>query len=205
MIRAVAFDFGGVLVRDRTVQARMAEFDRMLGWKEGALYLRLYSGEAWEAMSTGIISMDEYWAEVGAPVADRLPDDFALYRDSFHGEQLDAEMVALAWRLKPCFALALVSNATPLLEHRLQQEAPLAGLFDAVVISALAGARKPEPSILDIACQRLQVLPAECVLIDDKIRNTAAAEIQGWQTVLHENAASTEAALARLGVHCPPA
>lgn len=204
-IQAVVFDFGGVLATDHFVQARLADFDRILGWQAGSLYLRLYSGPAWEAVSTGGISIDEYWAAVGEPVAARLPADFGHYRDNFFGETLDSDMVMLAHSLQLCYKLALVSNATPMLAHRLTEEPALAGLFDAVVISAQVGARKPDPGIFAIACQRLQLPPSACVLIDDRPRNIAAARAEGWHGIRHQSPQSTLDALKTLGVQCTPA
>ncbi|NUQ36890.1 MAG: HAD family phosphatase [Caldilineales bacterium] len=200
MIRAVVFDFGGVLVDERAAAQRLAGWEAHLGWPPGSLRQHLYSGAAWEAVSTGQISMDAYWARVGAPLAAALPAAFSAYRDSFHGAQLDAGMTALAWQLRARFALALLSNATLSLGQRLQQETDLAGLFDVVVISAVEGTRKPEPAIYRLVWQRLGLPPAACLLIDDKERNTAAALALGMPAIVHRSVAETAQALRDLGI-----
>ena len=111
-IQAIIFDFGGVLVSESLVKARLAEFDRMLGWEPGDLHRRLYSGPAWEAVSTGVIDLSTYWSQVGLALEPLLPPDFPTFRDNFCCDVLDPAMVALAWRLRPCYRLALLSNAT---------------------------------------------------------------------------------------------
>jgi len=64
-------------------------------------------------------------------------------------------------------------------------------MFDAVVISAEVGMRKPEPRIFVHAAELLGLPPAECVFIDDIEQNIAAAEELGFAGVLHTDTTST--------------
>ena len=200
MIEAIIFDFGGVLLTDSYVRYRLAEFDAILGWPEGSLFERLYSGAAWEAVSTGRWSLDEFWNEVGVPFAGRLPADFGSFRDSFHGETMDEAVLRLALRLRTRYRIALLSNATILLPRRLHSVPELAGLFDVTVISAFEGMRKPNPDIYRLTCQRLNLAPEACVFIDDKVRNTDVALALGMKAIEHRDAATTAADLRLLGV-----
>ena len=74
----------------------------------------------------------------------------------------------------------------------------LAELFDAVVISAEVGMRKPEERIFRHAAGLLGLDPAECVFIDDIEANVQAAEALGMTGVLHTDPAATEGRLAGL-------
>jgi putative hydrolase of the HAD superfamily len=74
----------------------------------------------------------------------------------------------------------------------------LAELFDAVVISAEVGMRKPEERIFRHAAGLLGLDPAECVFIDDIEANVLAAEALGMTGVLHTDPAATEGRLAEL-------
>jgi putative hydrolase of the HAD superfamily len=74
----------------------------------------------------------------------------------------------------------------------------LAELFDAVVISAEVGMRKPEERIFRHATGLLGLDPAECVFIDDIEANVQAAEALGMTGVLHTGAAATAAQVASL-------
>ena len=71
-------------------------------------------------------------------------------------------------------------------------------LFDAVVISAEVGMRKPEERIFRHAVGLLGLAPGECVFIDDMPANIQAAEALGMRGVLHSEAATTVAELADL-------
>lgn len=204
MIQAIVFDFGGVLVTDVVVRARLAEFEGMLGWPPGELYNHLYGGPAWVQVSTGAWSMERFWNDVGAPQEARLPveirAEFRRYSDPFFGEPLDPAMVQLAWQLHARYPVALLSNATILLRDRLAAEPDLKGLFSVTVISALAGVRKPDLAAFQLVCRLLQLPPEACVLIDDKERNTTAARAAGMQAILHADATSTRARLSEMGV-----
>ena len=56
-------------------------------------------------------------------------------------------------------------------------------LFDIVVESRLEGVRKPNPRIYEIACERLQCSPNECVFLDDLGINLKPARAMGMTTI----------------------
>ena len=71
-------------------------------------------------------------------------------------------------------------------------------LFDAVVISAEVGMRKPEPGIFRLAAELLELEPGECVFIDDIEENIRAAEAVGLVGVHHRDAGQTTARIREL-------
>jgi epoxide hydrolase-like predicted phosphatase len=71
-------------------------------------------------------------------------------------------------------------------------------LFDAVVISAEVGMRKPEPRIFLHAAELLGLQPRQCVFIDDIQANITAAEQLGFTGVLHSMAGDTAERVADL-------
>ncbi|MCP4211469.1 MAG: HAD family phosphatase [Halieaceae bacterium] len=200
MIRAIVFDMGGVLAHEQVGRARLAEFDQMLGWERGSLVQHLYSGPAWIAYSTGAMDGDDYWATVGAPLEASLPPDFVEFKDNFWGATLDLATVEMAWRLNQHYRIALLSNATPLLSQHLMQDPHFQDLFEVVVISAHVGMRKPDPAIFHFTAQLLDLPLSSCVLLDDKLRNTRAAEAEGMLAIEHRHATTSERVLRRLGV-----
>lgn len=50
---------------------------------------------------------------------------------------------------------------------RVWEETSLGGKFDATVFSCDVGISKPDPRIYEIACERLEVEPAECLFVGD--------------------------------------
>lgn len=74
----------------------------------------------------------------------------------------------------------------------------LGELFDAVVISAEVGMRKPEPRIFEHAARAMGVAPQECLFIDDIAANVDAAAGLGFTALLHESASPTVARVREL-------
>jgi putative hydrolase of the HAD superfamily len=72
------------------------------------------------------------------------------------------------------------------------------GLFDAVVISAEVGMRKPEERIFQHTASLLGVDPQECVFIDDIEANVVAAGALGMTGLWHTDPADTAARLTAL-------
>ncbi|HEY7432665.1 MAG TPA: HAD family phosphatase [Streptosporangiaceae bacterium] len=70
------------------------------------------------------------------------------------------------------------------------------GMFDAVVISAEVGMRKPEERIFRHAAELLGLGPGDCVFVDDLEANVTAAEAIGMTGVLHRE---PDATVGRLG------
>jgi putative hydrolase of the HAD superfamily len=71
-------------------------------------------------------------------------------------------------------------------------------LFDAVVISAEVGMRKPEERIFQHAAGLLGLAPEECVFVDDIEANVLAAEALGMTGVWHTDPSETVARLGEL-------
>ncbi|MGD0062528.1 MAG: HAD family phosphatase [Streptosporangiaceae bacterium] len=90
------------------------------------------------------------------------------------------------------FGTALLSNSWGCDEY---PRADFPALFDAVVISAEVGMRKPEEGIFRYAAGTLGLEPAECVFIDDIEANVNAATACGMTALVHTDAAATAAAL----------
>jgi putative hydrolase of the HAD superfamily len=90
------------------------------------------------------------------------------------------------------FSTALLSNSWGRDDY---PRVDFPALFDAVVISAEVGMRKPEEAIFRHAAHALGLHPQECVFIDDIQANIDAAVACGMTGVLHTEPAATASAL----------
>lgn len=126
----------------------------------------------------------------GGPVAGP-----GLLERMFAGTRLDEAMLELFRRLHAVgIPTGLLSNSWGISYPR-----DLFGdLFDAVVISAEVGMRKPEPRIFRHAAELLGLSPEECIFIDDIQANVTAAEHVGFTGLLHGEAGATADRLAEL-------
>jgi epoxide hydrolase-like predicted phosphatase len=179
--KGVIFDWGGVLMRTVDPSGRRKWEDK-LGLPPNAVDRAVHGSRSWKQAQSGIISDDDYWADV----SDQLGLDAAqlaeFRRDYFGGDQLDEEMVRFIRGLRPAHKTALLSNASPQLTELLSS-LRVTDAFDVVVISGLVGVQKPDPTIYRIVLERLGLPPEETIFVDDFFENIEAAQELGMGTL----------------------
>jgi epoxide hydrolase-like predicted phosphatase len=195
VLKAVVFDWGGVLMRTVDASGRR-KWERRLGLPLYAVDRAVHGSRSWKQAQSGIISDAEYWSDVATQLG--LDEaELAEFRcDYFSGDRLDEEMVRFVGVLRPRFKTALLSNASPQLRDLLD-EMNVSGLFDVIVISGLVGVQKPDPAIYHIVLERLGVAPAEVIFVDDFVQNIETARALGMQTLHFRAGMDWRAELAR--------
>lgn len=128
------------------------------------------------------------------PAADALA---AAWVDMFDPQ---ADMLALAGRLRARHRVYLLSNVGDLHWAELRRRFRLHELGDDVVASFEAGVMKPQAAIYAQAEERFGLDPAATVFIDDRVENIEAVLRRGWHGIVHGGHDSTVAALHALGV-----
>ena len=96
---------------------------------------------------------------------------------------------ALLARLKKKYKLGLISNfAYAPGPWKILQRFNLTEYFDAVMVSAELGLRKPHPKIFEEALKKLRVKAGEAVFVGDSLKaDINGAKKTGFKTVLVEN------------------
>jgi putative hydrolase of the HAD superfamily len=182
-IRAVLFDFGGVLMNMRWDVVRDLELEHRL--PSGALVRTLYGIEIWRQLEIGIGTREAWLAEahreLEAVAGAALPPLHERWRASWL--PIDAN-VQLAGRLRPPYLTGVLSNADSTLVERLKQMDGVFDSFDDVLCSADVGLAKPDRRIYALAARRLGVEADECVFVDDSERNVDAA-LQAGMAAVH--------------------
>ena len=182
-IRALIFDYGGVLMRTES-QASREQLCRRLGLTLPQLYDLVFEGEDSQLVQLGRMTPDERWERIGQQLGLRSREEaLALRREMFAGDVLDQELVAYIRRLHGRFKTALLSNATLRLVSILRDDLHIEDCFDVIVISAQVGLMKPDPAIYHLTLDRLGVTPQQAVFIDDMPENVAAAMELGMRTI----------------------
>jgi putative hydrolase of the HAD superfamily len=204
-IRAVLWDFGGVISTSPFEAFRRFEDDRGLPRD----FLRRVNstnphGNAWACFERGEIDAAGFGARF-------LAESTALGH-AVHGREilpllsgeLRPRMVAALKTVKTRYKIACLTNNMPTghgpsmsgSPERAKAVAEVIALFDAVVESSKAGLRKPEPAFYDRACSLLGIAPAEAVFLDDLGINLKPAAAMGMTTI---KVTDPDAALADLG------
>ncbi|NTU76150.1 MAG: HAD family hydrolase, partial [Anaerolineaceae bacterium] len=138
------------------------------------------------------------------PVAVQLNQ---MFRDSFGTRTIFPETRDVVLELyRRGYHLGLVSNTTSSVEVPAALKAlRMAGCFDVVILSTVVGKRKPDPSILQDAAERMGISPNKCVYVGDQPkRDVAAARNAGFsKTVILSDPEKQSAVHAEDPAHLP--
>ena len=196
-IRAVIFDFGGVIVRtdDRGPRQRLAA---RLGMTYDQLSSLVFDSESALQATLGKITTQEHWEALRNELGLSQDDHANLPLDFWGGDVLDQELVDYIRALRPDYKTSLISNAWDDLRQVLEYTWKIADVFDEIIISAEVGVAKPDPRIYQIALERLAVAPQQAVFVDDFPANIAGARAVGMHAIHFKNSLQARKELDRL-------
>ncbi len=201
-IKALVFDFGGVLVRTKTWELRH-KWDDMLGMPHGTIEHTVFNSDAGRAAQHGVGSENAHWAWVGRELGLSAEQLTEFRSDFWAGDALDERLIAHIESLRPAFQTAIISNAMDGLRPDLVEKWGIRETFDRVVVSAEFGTMKPEPSIYEHCLDVLGVSAENAVFIDDFQHNIDGAKAVGMHGIHYPPVKSTDnliQELAELGV-----
>jgi putative hydrolase of the HAD superfamily len=185
-IRAVIFDLGGVVLGSPL--HAFVDYERDIGLAAGFLgrmVLENGQGGAWPRLERGELEMtafctafDAEAAAIGARIS-----AVALMERIAAVSQPRPAMVSAIRRIRGAGlrAGALTNNWDS--DDQKQKMDLLRAEFDVFIESVRVGLRKPDPRIYQLACERLEVTPAESVFLDDMGVNLKAARALGITTI----------------------
>lgn len=200
MIRAVLWDFGGVILSSPFEAFNRFEAERGLPLD----FIRSVNAtdpdrNAWARLERSDIdaaAFDTAFADESAALGHRVQgsDVLALLAGGVRPAMVEAlSRVKQAGFATACLTNNILDTATDLTGHRSTQLTEASDrrrridavmtLFDHVVESSRVGVRKPEPRFYEIACELLGVRPDECVFLDDLGINLKPAAAMGMTTI----------------------
>jgi putative hydrolase of the HAD superfamily len=184
-IRAVFFDFGGVIQRTefQTPRQRLAE---RFGMEYGDLDQLVFQSASAEKATLGEIEAREHWRAIARRLKIRQEDITAVQAEFFGGDAVDWSIVQFLRDLRPRFQTGLISNAWSDMREYLVRSR-IVDAFDHVVISAEVGMAKPEPGIYRLALEQARVEAGEAVFVDDAPVNVEACRQIGMRGILFDD------------------
>jgi putative hydrolase of the HAD superfamily len=201
-IRATFWDCGGVLLtngwdehaRERVVKHFGLNFDEFE-------QRHIPANDLWER---GKIDVREYLRETVfyAPRAFSEDEFFAKMREVsqvLYPAMIEFLQTLRARGKRDCSTYMLSNESRELMEYRIPTFG-LSGLFDAYLVSAYIGLRKPEVAFFQCALDVSQRQPEECVFIDDREENLEGARQLGIQGIRMTSPEQVIAELRRLGI-----
>lgn len=181
-IRALIFDFGGVLVRMNHTRGRQA-WSQRLGVPVSELEAQVFHSDISRRALVGLVPEIAIWQSL----AQRFSLNKALMQQFEHdfwvGEYLDTKLITLLRELRPHYHTAILSNAWSNARVAFTQKFALDRVVDIMVISAEEGVAKPDERIYLRTLTRLAVQPHEAIFVDDLAENVASARALGMKGI----------------------
>jgi HAD superfamily hydrolase (TIGR01509 family) len=199
MIRSVISDLGKVLIFfDNSIFYRKIAAYSPIPLEEIAGMVNVYS-DVGRAIDTGELSPQGFYERVKEILQVELGfEEFAaIYNDVFAA---NAPVIESMSKLRDKYHLVMLSNTDVLRFGFIRAKFPEVMIFDDYVLSYEVGCIKPDSQIYHVALEKAQADPGECVFIDDRPENIAAAEDLGIRTILFLDDTDLEAELKSLGL-----
>lgn len=180
MIRAVFFDYDGVLTRDKTgslTTCRSLAQQAGLPFEAVHAALRPYN----EALTLGRTTHEAIWPAVCEALGRDIP--ISALRIAFESTPLDEAVMSLAKRLTMRHRVGLITdNKRDRLDH-LRAFQQLDAVFDPIVVSSVFGSGKEGVAIFERALACVALPPEAAVFIDNHRDNLLASAALGMHTL----------------------
>lgn len=187
MIKAVVFDCFGVLypvVSDVYYERHIADFN----------YDTNLLNELNTKIDLGLINGQEFFK--GIEDATGIPANQAA-KEFNEIKVLDEGMIDLVKSLKSKYQVALLSNAGEGELDCLKRD-NISGLFETITASYEVGVVKPDKKIFMLCAKSLKCNPADCLFIDDGIKNVEGAKQAGMSSIQFKNTEQLKADLKQI-------
>lgn len=184
-IRAVFFDFGGVIQRTEYQAPRQHVAERFRMDYDDIDKL-VFASESARRASVGEITEDVHWLAVLKRLKRPASEMQSIKDEFFGGDVIDHNLVNFIGSLRGNFHTGLISNAWSGMRAFLEKS-KLIELFDTVIISAEVGVMKPEAGIYQIALEQAGVKAEAAVFVDDVQVNIEACQKIGMKGVLFKD------------------
>lgn len=191
-IRTIIFDLGGVLVNletERTLQA----FERLGIAEVNYGFTPANQPEVFSAYEVGKLSDAEFLSALKAHMREGTKDEEVIEAWNLMILDFPAHRIEFLRTLKKSYTLILLSNTNSLhigyfLEDfkRNHPSIKFEDLFDSIYYSHEIQLRKPETAVFEFILEKHQLVPEECLFIDDNFVNTEAAKQLGINSIHFE-------------------
>ena len=186
MIDAVLFDFGGVILSSPF--EAFAAYEKEIGLPTDTIRKINATdpdSNAWAQFERREVSTEDFvllFEEEALALGYEL--DAQRILEGLHGSLRPSMVEALSKCSSKFKTAMLTNNITPMGEQDLDEDVQkVVEIFDLLIESSIEGCRKPEEKFYEVACERLNVNPENCVFLDDLGINLKPARAMGMTTI----------------------
>lgn len=197
MIKAIAFDYGGVIeITDKGLMQKIADYLQVTleDWIKEYKTLNYLC-------NTGKNSYEEVYAFTAKKfdASDiQISHIHEMMKKNMETRKINFELIEIIKDLKSKnYKIGLLSNNYIKLRTQMTDEDTI-NYFDAVVVSSEVGYQKPQPEIFEFLFNKLGVKNNEVVFIDDSKSSLVGADKIGYIPILYKDNKSLKLELSNL-------
>jgi epoxide hydrolase-like predicted phosphatase len=189
-IRAVLFDFGGVLYHlpDRIWIRR---WKRVLNLKDDSALLTMIASPQESKLLMDILEgnlpEEEMWNQFAVEFRIRPELMQRIRRGLMSKRRINQQLVKYLASLRDQYITAILSNAGSEARRLFTEVFQFHQIVDEMIISAEERVAKPDRRIYEIAMEKLAIQPHQAIFVDDFPENIQAANDFGMHGVLFKN------------------
>ncbi|KKP32752.1 MAG: hypothetical protein A2312_01500 [Candidatus Staskawiczbacteria bacterium RIFOXYB2_FULL_32_9] len=184
MIKIVIFDYAGVVKKSRELSLDIVDLYK-ISVEEYEKFIPQLKPII-EKFYKGLIGEEKFWIEFSGAMGKVVPEKCRENAKKIYKDKLVffPEVIGLIEKLKSKgFRLSILSNMFPY-QAEIIKEINGCSLFDDIFFSCERGLKKPDLEFYELVIREMNVMPQECLFIDDKEENLLPAEKLGMETVL---------------------
>ncbi|MFM0210263.1 HAD hydrolase-like protein [Paraburkholderia sediminicola] len=184
MIKAIFFDYDGVLTTDKTGSLTTNRYLSKMAAVEYETVQKAFSKYNQELL-VGKITHREIWDAVCGAMHCEI--DFSLLEQAFLSTPANDAMLALARRLKPKYAIGIITDNKKDRIDCLRKSQDLDALFSPIIVSAEFGSGKDNAAVFECALRCLDLRPEESLFVDNNLDNLIAPKALGMSVIFHDD------------------
>ncbi len=184
MIKAILFDFDGVLTIDKTGSTSITNYiSRKYDIPLDIVKQSYYKHN--RALLSGDIVHEDMWDKFCSDVNQEISYDILI--ESFMATKLDEEMIGILKDLKHQYLIGLITDNKLDRIDNIFNNRDLYKYFDCIAISAELKMNKRSSEIFHYVSKQLKVNANECVFIDNTEENLTTPNSMGMKTIFFDD------------------
>lgn len=185
MIKAVIFDLGGVYFEDGTKKF-IGKLSQILSKPEESLFDLFRKGKSVEYRENKI-SGDEFFQFASEKLESKISASEINNMWVSEYTEIPGTKKVIEKLKSMGLKVSVISDNVPERINYLEEKYNFLDIFDDVILSYEVNLTKPSEEIFKLALSRLEVLPSECVFVDDRQVNLDTSTRLEINSILFEN------------------
>ncbi len=185
MIKAILFDFDGVLTTDETGSQSICNYIcKKTSLDEEIFYHEYYKYN--NDLLYGKTNHENIWDSLCKGINMKI--DIRILHESFINTPIDSQMIAIIDKLKKLnYKIGMVTDNKKDRIDDIVQYYDMNKIFDAITISADVGSGKDDNKIFVKILECLNVTANECVFIDNQEKNLIVPKSMGMNVIFFDH------------------